>query len=472
MLFHFALGLLVIGATAISGEIWGYSTVQAVVALAVLVYVLIALLALEPLIFFLAFWISATLAPMVASSTYIEFGNRISEQGVSGFASGATTRLTFYCLVFYVGIYLVARVLINRIRARVSAEKVRRFSAWVHGLHAAALAAGALLLLVHGSPLLRGVDRFAYWSTLPDIFNRFPYLVAMLSFLTTAAVAITPRRRQFIWAGSLLAASAVILLLFSEKFTGLFLIFVLSVIGGYAAALYHRSVRLRFVRLLLLCAAAAVVMLGTAAMGYMVFYGYTPATVVGKVLDRVLALNGHVWFGMDRSLQQGGPLGPLAAIFPPPGYDGLNGVQQLMYLVSPHDFVERVIASGVRFANEGMPLPVWVFGYGWSTVYFLAAGAISGAVLAYLMLSVARLRIISTLVALTALRQISNAFLVGDVTDLYKPLSIAVWVWAAADVAYTLYASRGRDPLSGLRSWGPLRRTPFGAPAVADDRRA
>lgn len=441
MLLHFAVTLAAVGLVILTGELWGWSPWHGLSALLVFAYLLVALLLSDALVFFLSFSLSATLAPMVASNTYIEFGNRISEQGVDGFATGSTSRLVFYCIVFYLGMYVIARALINRLRASATALWTEKFCVIARWMHTAVLVGAVVLLLVHGSPLLRGEDRFAYWSSLPAVFNRLPFLIAMVCFLTVCAAAVRPSARTMIWAAGLLSGSAVALLLFSEKFTGLFQVFLFSVIAAYTAAIYHRNIRLRIGRLLALCVVAAIALLSSAAMGYIVFYDYTLETVIPKLMDRVLALHGHVWFGMDRGLQQGDSLGPLSALLSTDS-EGLSGIQQLMYLVAPDDFVDRMIAGGLRFANEGFPLPVWTLGYGWAIIFFLLAGMLVGAVLAYLMFSVARLRILSILVALNALKQVSNAFLVGDVTDLFKPLALITWAWILADLAYSWYRAR------------------------------
>ncbi|HZL06790.1 MAG TPA: DUF6418 domain-containing protein, partial [Coriobacteriia bacterium] len=254
--------------------------------------------------------------------------------------------------------------------------------------------------------------------------------------------ALEASKRALWWAVGLVFASAGVLVLFSEKFTGLFSILVLSVTGAYCTAILHRAVRLRLLRLLLILGAVAAVLLGVVSAGYMIFYGYTPGNVLAKVTDRALGLQGHVWFGTDRALQSGEPLGPMSALFPPSGYQGLTGNQELMYLVAPSNFVDAMIHQGLRFSNGGFPLAVWVFGYGWAALYLLLAAAVTGGVLAYLLFSVSRIRFFSVFVALNALRQVTNAFLVGDATDLYKPLALATWLWIALDMAYLLFTSR------------------------------
>jgi hypothetical protein len=441
-LLHFVVGLAALGLVNLTGECFGWTPWHGLSAFLVFAYLLVALLLTDVLVFFLSFSLSATLAPMVASSAYIEFGNRISEQGVNGFATGSTTRLVFYVTLFYLGVYLVARALINRIQASTVSRWAVTFCAIARWLHASVLTGAVVLLVAGGSPLLRGEDRFAYWSSLPSVFNRLPFLIAMLCFLTVCAAAVRPTKRAMIWAASLLVGSIVVLLLLSEKFTGLFQVFLFSVMAAYVARIYHRNIYPRIGRLLGLCVVAGVALLSSAAMGYIVFYNYTLETVIPKLTDRVLALHGHVWFGIDRGLQQGDPLGPVSALVATDS-DGLTGIQQLMYLVAPNDFVDRMIAGGLRFANAGFPLPVWTLGYGWATLFFLLAGMLTGAVLAYLMFAVAKLRILSILVALNALKQVSNAFLVGDIADLYKPLALLTWAWILIDLVYTWYRGRG-----------------------------
>lgn len=441
---HITAALSVVCLDWLAGAVAGYTWFHALVALILVAYSLIAWLICDPLVFFLGFSLFATLAPMVTSDFYIELGNRISEQGVSGFPSGATTRLAFYCLIYFLIIYIALRTGAKRLQRTAADLRIETFTKITYALHAAAIVGGVGLLLVHGSPLLRREDRFEYWATLPDIFNRYPFLLAILSFLTVCIVAVRPTRTSRWWTIGLLGSSAVVLVLFSEKFTGLFSIFVLSVTAWYAASIYHRDAPVRPLRLLALCSGVGVILLGLAAGGYIVFYGYNIQTVWAKLADRALALHGHVWFGMDRALQAGAANGPISALFPAPGAGGLTGIQQMMYLVAPDDFVDRMIAQGVRFANVGFPLPVWVLGYGWAIPYFVLAGALTGAVLTYLLWGVARLRPITILLALNLFRQMTNAFLVGDVSDLYKPLMIATLILAVIDLGYAFTRKRLR----------------------------
>ncbi len=448
MVVDFSVAFALIGLLALSGKIWHFTSLQALGALTVFAFMLLMLLLKDALVFFLSFSLIATLAPMVASVTYLEFGNFISEQGVRGYATGAATRLVFYCLVAFLGLYAITRPLLNRMPKGTPEEIIRRFTRRARGLHIAVLLGAMGLLLFYGSPLLRGEDRFAYYASVPDVFSRLPFLIAMMSFLIVCTVAVRPNSLNAAWAIGLVVASVGILVLFSEKFTGLYSIFVLSVTGGYCAALYLRGITPRVGRLILLCLTVGIALLAVASVGYMVFYGYTPDTVLTKLADRALALNGHVWFGTDRTLQSGGPNGPASALFPQPSYDGLSGIQQVMYLVAPADFVDRMIAGDLRFANVGFPLPVWVLGYGWATLYFLIAGATAGLVLSYLMFSLSRMRIVSVLVALNGLRQVTNALLVGDVSDIYKPLALVTWAFIVADLTYT-YSRQRHSTMGG-----------------------
>lgn len=439
---HIGGALLIVCIAWASGVVSGFVWVHALIAFLAVGYALVAWLFCDAIVFFLSFSLFATLAPMVASDFYIELGNRISEQGIVGFPTGATVRLSFYVLVYFIAGYSALRFGLNHIPKRIVDSRISAFARIARALHGTALVGGIGLLLIYGSPLLQQQDRFEYWATVPEIFSRYPFLLAILSFLTVCAVAVSPTRAARWWTVSLLASSAIILLLFSEKFTGLFSIFLFSVTAWYVASIYHRGSPVKPLRLLGLCSAVGVVLLGFAAGGYMVFYGYTTQTVWAKLADRALALHGHVWFGMDRAVQSGASNGPLSALFPAPGAGGLTGIQQMMYLVAPDDFVDRMIDQGVRFANVGFPLPVWVLGYGWAALYFVVAGVLTGAVLTYLLWGVARLRPISIVLALNMFRQITNAFLVGDVSDLYKPLMLATVLLVLADLAYAFIRRR------------------------------
>lgn len=449
------LALAVLTGLWLAGEASGYSPALATTALSVLAVYALMVLTIDPLSFFLSFSITIALAPMVMSNTYIEFGNYISEQGVFGAATGATVRIAWYCVLYMGSTLFFARALIDRTRLVVPSEDVKaRFVRSAIRLHSMVLIGALAVLGVYGIPLLRGQDRFAYWAGLPEALNRLPYLIAIMCFLTVCAVVVSPRGKRTA-PYLLIVASAMILILFSEKFTGLFAIFTLGVTAAGVTMIHHQRMRPRISRLIFLSLGTAVGLFVVLAVGYMLMYGYRLDTVLDKIIDRAFGLQGHVWYGVDRNLTSGQPGGDVGAIFPAPGSRGMSGMELLMYEISPADFVDRMRALGLRFTMAGQALPVFAFGYFWAAFYQMVAGLISGVVLAYLFLSVSKLRLLSTIVALLALRQVSNAFLTGEPTDLYKPLALLIWTWMVLDLLPR--ASGFSIRTSQTSPWSPMK---------------
>lgn len=438
---HFAVAYAILGVVGIAGSLWGYTGVHALIAAAALCYSLIAMLLRDAVPFFLLLLFTASIVPMVTSNVYIEFGNYISEQGRNGFANGATLRLVIYCLLFLYTAYATIRAIAIFITTREDSRLHARFVTWSYLLHAAVIACSAVVLVVYGSPLLRGEDRFAYWSQVPEVFDRLPYMFGLVCFTTAISMVIDSRRRRLIPI-ALFGASVAVLLLFSDKFTALFTTFILAVSGYYIARVYLKEVKVRFGRLLIVACGTAIVLLAVAALGYVIFYGYNIGNVGAKLVDRAFGLQGHMWFGVDRVTQVDGPTGNWAQLFPPYGYDGRSGMELLMYQVADAGFIDRVLDSGVRFTMAGQALPVFVLGYGWALVYQLLAGMLCGLFLAYLLFSVARLNLLSIMIASAGVRQMTNAFMMGDAGDLYKPLTAVIVLWILIDMGIWLYRRR------------------------------
>lgn len=447
----------------LSGVTFGFTTAHAVISLAILAVALLLTLLSDAVTFFLTFSLVAAILPMVASNVYIEFGNYISEQGVDGTASGATTRLVVYCLLYLGATFAIVSVATRRLARPFGTPRTAMFVKWAYGVHALALVGGIGILAFGGVPLLRGQDRFAFWAELPGVLNRFPYLIAMLCFVTVVAAVIGPRGRS-LWAPiTLFFISIVELVLLSEKFTGLFAIFTLSIIGAYVSIIQLRGARVRVGRLIAICTVVVGLLLILACVGFILFYGYTIDTVFGKLVDRVFGLQGHVWFGVDRVMLSGSAGGNWIDLFPPYRYDGLTGMEVLMYQISHPDFVDRMLAKGARFTMAGQALPVFVLGYGWALVYQVVGGALTGLVLCYLLRSILRLNLPSILIALLGLRQITNVFIVGDTADLYKPLTLLFLVWVIADLALS------RIPAAA--AWTQRTLTVIDKPAAASRSR-
>ncbi|MER7796509.1 DUF6418 domain-containing protein [Microbacterium sp. NPDC096154] len=427
-----ALGLL--------NQIAGPTLVVAWGAVAVLVAYIVVLFFRDLVSLFLAVPFFAVLLPVVLSNLYIEHGGYISEQGVHGEPTGSTLRIVGYCIVFFATIQFV----VSQVAARIprASVDVDRFALWAKLVHGAVLLGSLGVLVIFGSPFLEGIDRFDYWSQLPGLLDRIPFLIALCCAATAVAIALRDKLDWVLLA--LLAVSVIILVLFAEKFTGLYTALVYSVGVAYTARIRFVNPSIKLGPLLIGGSLAAVALAALATVGFMVFHGYNTSNVLQKLLDRALGLQGHVWYGVDRLLQTQGPSGDLTHLLP--GREGdWGGVTLLMYEISPTAFVDRMVANGLRFTMGGPGLISYVFGYGAGAVVFAVAGLMAGAVLGYLLFAIARLRTISLLVGLYGVRLMINVFMLGDVTDLWKPLSFAFWGWVAIDLLLVRLGRSRRD---------------------------
>lgn len=422
-------GLLVL---AFVDRVAGHTVLTAWAAVVILAAYIGTLLRRDLVTLFLLVPFLATLVPVVLSNLYIEHGGYISEQGLHGEPLGSTIGIVGYILVFVTVVQLVV-CRAPRLRSVVAHVTPSRFARQAKAIHVAVLLGATVVLIAFGSPLVTGMDRFEYWSQLPEIFNRLPFLIALCC--SASAISLVLRRKTDWTAVMLIGASVIVLLLFSEKFTGLYTALAYGIATAYTARLAFGSGPLRLGRLIALASAAIAILLVFATVGFMIFYGYDITNVLGKLIDRAFGLQGHVWYGVTRVAGDEGGSGDLSQLLPGSAANGWGGITMLMYEISPQDFVDRMVARNLRFAMGGPGLLMYVFGYSAGAIVLAIAGLVTGGVLYYLYFAIARLNVLSIFVGLYGIRIMINVLMLGDIPDLWKPLTWAYLAWVAGDVA-------------------------------------
>lgn len=427
------VSLSALGGLWLIGESFGYSYSHALSASLIVLLYAWGMFRSAPLTFFLSTTFIASLLPVVASNLYLEAGNYITEQGRYGEVTGATVRLSFLTVAYLAGIQLVISSLTRTRAPDRRALKVDTFSTWAWRFHAAVLAGMVTVLAVYGAPLLQGIDRFQFWEQTTPYLDRLPYLCSVAIFVSTVAFALDPKRGRFPYL-ILIALSITLLVLLSEKFTALFSAMALGLTAAYSVRVRLFAQRPRATRFALLAIVGASGLLIAVANGYMLFYGYDSSSVASKIIDRAFGLQGHVWFGIDRNLSRYNASGEASLLLQDTSLSRPAGLDLLMYEVAPPQFVDIMRSRGQRFTMGNPAIAVFALGYGWAVVYQLAAGAFTGLVLRYLLLGIETLSIARIVLALVAVRALSNAFLMGYPAELWDPLALAGWACIVGDI--------------------------------------
>lgn len=385
-----------------------------------------------PAILSLSFLFAAV--PVALSNAYIEFGGYISEQGEFGYLTGSTSRITFLWIAFFTvtdATFALAGPARTLIHDRKSQERTFLRAAIFVYVAITVLAMG--IMAKFGSPLLGGMGRFEYWQSLPAGLDRIPYLISTATFLTCSAAALLERKDRLRLAVGTSAVSALMLVLLSEKFTGLSTTIMLSAMGYFAVGLIYDQRKPSLARATFFGACTVAFLLLIAGAGYRTLHGYEAGDLVVKVIDRAFGLQGHVWYGVDRLASEGQVLASPSDLLKKSTPEEPTGLVMLMYFVSPAAFVEVMREQGLRFTMGSPAVAVASLGYGGALMYQVVGGAVFGGVLIYLRRAILRLSVWRLIVGLVALRVLGGVLLMGDVFDIYKPLGVVVFCVMVVD---------------------------------------
>lgn len=353
----------------------------------------------------------------IVSSYYLEGGAYISEQEAYSYPTGGTIRLVGYMYVVFFVAYMVY----------VSLARLSRFSSdgrKQSGIYEVLLFAVVWLfilvllaaLLVFGSPLLAGIQRFEYWAEHP-----YPVVHSLLqygfqfSFLLGVVQIYRPRKKS----GVLLAVFTFCVLngLYGEKFTGIFLVVLYYICGMYIASLVNMKGRFKVGFYQILVFGVIVALL----FGLIYFHYSSIHAVQGGVVDsivsRVFSLQGHTWWGIDSIMISGKePVGMAPLV----GSDGeINGVYYLMEQIAPEGIFKSYLARGITF-TMGFPA-ILIYSVGYGTALFLCgvAGFLIACVAYLLTCVIAQYNLIGIFAGVKSLLVLTHALNMGVVNLLF-----------------------------------------------------
>lgn len=360
----------------------------------------------------------------VASLYYIELGNYISEQKRYGENIGALVRYTVYTSLFLFFAYITLNIVVkHKLSSSFSMIRHERFfDIATKSFFVFIVGMSLLIMSIYGVPLLKGMARFQFYKMI-EPFDKIIFLMPICAFFLGIKKALDSANFS-ICALFILVA---ILVLFSDKFSGIFSVMVYYIIGFYVTKnILVRNISLGFNKKILLIyfPISFCFLLSTVIFGFLFLQGADASDIIDRVLSRALGLQAHVWYGIDEQLSRG-YLSPNAEIFFLQNKEPEQpaGLIYLMYQVADYDFVRSFREAGIRFTN-GYPAIVLIsFGYTFSFFILAFLGVLLGYILYYLFLKVYYLQPIRLLVSLILYNNIIvNIFIMGEVYYIYKPL--------------------------------------------------
>lgn len=444
----------VVGLLLVLDATWGPSPATAATAVAVAVVLCVLLYRFEPLFFVLFFLFALGQIGAAVSGLVIESGAYVSEEARFGIATGATVRLTFYFLLLLVAALFAFTALKPRMRRSLRIDRHRIASISRLGIFVIAIAVLTYLyagIAVNGSPLFEHIDRFSYWRD-----NRLPLLQPVNNQLSAVVfilgLVLTGRRprRERVLVVALYVLSLAYFVLQGEKFTALVLVsysfFLPLLVHGFGRLGLKASIPRAF----------WVSLMAVSILGGLVLYRYaSTSSSVPPVqsLQRRIALQGHVWWGVDLHYWDGTlPVPPsiqrwreLKALVTPsgPGTQSV-GMTLLMRTIASRRLVDGYLRHGVRFTMGYPAIGLYLFGASGLVVLQLVAGVVVALLAMYVVQAILAARVLRAFVGYKLFFLVYDILTVGNFYELFSYKSLTYVVLAFSVEVLISMSRKGR----------------------------
>lgn len=275
----------------------------------------------------------------------VEFGVYLPEIQSFTFFSGAAAKNITLMVLFIVVMQSVTRWASNLSPRFIS--RIKHLDSL--GLKTLPLVAFILviiyitILIIYGSPLLRGVDRFFFWRSIaPGWFRYVHSLMPQLAFVIAFACCA---RKLSTAAASIWGIMAVLAVVAGgEKFSGLLSMLIFAAIPFFVMS--DKRVK-HPLRVILIFSILVVALLGVVLISYMSIYG---DAFYDKLIVR-LSLQGQMLWALDQradfSAQELQVI--VQALLGIGASDVESGMPYLMYLIAPSKLVDSYLSGGASF---------------------------------------------------------------------------------------------------------------------------
>ncbi|MCK4371831.1 MAG: hypothetical protein KAW61_01735 [candidate division Zixibacteria bacterium] len=380
-----------------------------------------------PVFFWLFFLFYFGQAAAIISCAYLESGHYITEQAVFASATGATSRLVIYNLVFFLASLVIITPFIRNPAHSVDLSKtISDRSVWticlVISVLLATLYAG---LYVYGVPLFEGIDRFEYWLNHPNpIFRTLGGQIFLLMFLLGILFSCSKRRIYLF----LLFGVCIYLILQGGKFSGMFLVGYFFLLPVFITKAVTGEMQFSLKKIGMYTAIIATVILSLLYYHYSEIYNAPESTVVDAIFNRALGLQGHVWWGTDVEVMNRSGLVDVdqlgrefSSFISFSSAEEDVGIKYLMSLIAPPHIANAFLDKGVVFTMGYPAIGLYIFGYVGLVIFQVMVAGIVVPAAVYVYRKLARRQLIRAAVAIKIFIDVYGAFTVGAFYLLFSP---------------------------------------------------
>lgn len=369
----------------------------------------------------------------VISNYYIECGGFILEQFRYGYSTGSTIRLVAYNYVFFLASYIIYyRITLNKdIVLKTVSLNYKTQDNTIKLVYAVSFALFVILfagLFVYGSPLIMGIDRFAYWQNHPlPLLDSIRYKINVLALLF-GMIAVHRKRqeRKIIWPVSYLILIILINALYGDKFSGIVISIYLFMLPVWLnnAIIYHKLILSR--KVILWAIVIAIGLFGLISYHYKNI-AYSDA-VTDLIIARAFGLQGHVWWGVDELFQKADQ----EKIYDPRPKDArrvllgkednvnVTGLNAMMYEVSPAKLVNAYRNKNIRFTMGSPAIGLYTLGYFGLYIYQLISAAMFTMFILYFRKQILGLKVLRSAICCLILLAMYESFIMGNISILYS----------------------------------------------------
>jgi hypothetical protein len=384
----------------------------------------------NPEFFVLFFFLLYAQLSAIVSNVYIESGGFILEQFQYGYPTGATVRLVLYNCIFFVFAIMLFEKFQRSPRADEQLPQIGQPGAGARLVYTVTIGVFIFLfagMVVFGSPLLMGIDRFDYWQNHPfPLLDTVRYKMNILALLLGIVSVQGHRSGKSAKVPMLfLLMICALNILYGDKFSGIVMCSYLYFIPVWLDSVSRTGTLGITRRGIIYCFISGVLLLG------IVSYHYRNITVTENVSDliiaRTLGLQGHVWWGIDKDVYRAS-LGRAASAQPNNAAEVLlgkgdqktfTGLHSLMYSVSPNSLVNAYVDRGIRFSMGNPAIGLYTLGYRGLLVYQLVTAALFALFACYFQRQIKANNLLRSSICIMLLLALYEAFIMGNIAILF-----------------------------------------------------
>lgn len=286
----------------------------------------------------------------------------------------------------------------------------------------------AISMVIYGIPLINGMDRFLYYSSIPDLV-RLNYGFLMISSLFLGVIG----RKNLKYNRGILILILLLEILLSEKFSGI----ISCVYFYFVGYICVERVNLSFRNTLKLV--AAFFLMGIVIL-QVILHHYRYVSISGidpfDAFILRIAMQGQIWWGIEQIVSLDTFFNAYRDFlwetksFFSLEQDKLNiGLYKLMGIVAPDSRVLRYFQNGVRFTAGYPSIILYYFGFIWSIIIQIAIGGMTGILLKLFYYIIKGGDIVLIFLSYKIYQAINEAFGMGN---LYVFFSVKVVLYFAA----------------------------------------